>query len=331
MRRVAVGDPQTTFEHLRAVLAAKGLLTEGRLAEDVQLVVVGDYFDFGGPPPEEAAAEGVALLEWLASHPPERAVLLMGNHDVSRVQELAGFDDAGFAEARRLAGALDEASFVARYPALPDRGVAQRDFSCFSVAQRRLVQRLLLEGRLRLATVAQMDGQPLLITHAAYVGEAEAPLAAAKALNEALDAAVEAVRADWEAGGSAPLDLRPWHSAGTRGREGYGLLYQRPAAELSTERRFDPRQLPPFAQAGGHTQHHKSLKMLAPFASDRARSLVPGALRSLRVEAGAVVYDAAEPPRPEVPTLYCIDGSMHRVAPEDYALLELDGGFECVC
>src|SRR5690606_4046658 len=108
--------------------------------------------------------------------------LLLGNHDISRVMELAQITAEEFAEARSLARSIDDtaksegtpaararelAEFRPRYPALPRAGVIGRDFASFSTAQRDLVIELLLAGRFHLARTGRVaGGREALINHA---------------------------------------------------------------------------------------------------------------------------------------------------------------------
>ena len=89
-RHVAIGDPQAPLETFFALLDAHGLRDDdGRVAPDVHLVVMGDYFDWGARDDRERARQsGRRLLEWLAAHPREQVTLLLGNHDLARVGEL---------------------------------------------------------------------------------------------------------------------------------------------------------------------------------------------------------------------------------------------------
>ena len=232
-RRVTLGDPQTDTARALSVLAAHDLLSpDGWLRPEVGLVCMGDLFDFNTEDVVWAGAEGLAFARWLAAHDPAQVTLLLGNHDLGRLQELAGFDDARFAQARRDAVALDEATFLARYPALPTPEVASRDFSAFHTAQADWLRGALVEGRVRLASAeALADGRPVLLTHAgvtererALLGVAAEPEAIAAALEARLRDALEGVRSRWEAGHADPLDLEPLHVAGREGVEGGGLL-----------------------------------------------------------------------------------------------------------
>jgi hypothetical protein len=62
-RRVAIGDPQASIETFLAVLDRHALLGDhGRLLPEVQLVSMGDHFDWGGPGDRERAAESAEAL-----------------------------------------------------------------------------------------------------------------------------------------------------------------------------------------------------------------------------------------------------------------------------
>ena len=64
--------------------------------------------------------DGSNVLRWLAEHPPDQVVILMGNHDAARVMELAFESDESFAGARALATACvgqGAAAEAARQPA----------------------------------------------------------------------------------------------------------------------------------------------------------------------------------------------------------------------
>src|SRR6185503_8124975 len=122
------------------------------------------------------------LLRWLASHDPEQVVLLLGNHDASRVMEMAHLTDEQFEAARKLARSIDETEhrdgdaaakqrtreeYVPAFPELPPPGVLGRDYASFTTEQRALVKQLLLAGRFHLARVGELpDGRIALITHA---------------------------------------------------------------------------------------------------------------------------------------------------------------------
>lgn len=336
-RHVAMGDPQAPLATVTQVLREHDLLAGDRLRPGVQLVSVGDHFDFGPPEARRLATDdGFALLSWLASHPPEQVVLLAGNHDLARVCELASFaDDEAFVTARQAAdaawrrGDVDaalEAAFVARWPNMATAEALARDFSCFSVAQRDLVTGLLRARRLRLAHAHR----GLLVLHAGVTGDdlASVGLAAtdadavARGLNDFLDARVDA----WQAG---PLDLEPLHQPGdaTRG-EGRGALFHRPADPAHgapahfvgpPRRRFDPRRLPAgFSQVIGHVGDEKCRGGMPDWSHGVT---APGAIRSLSVSGDEVRYQPGCAPDAR---LYLIDGAMGRVAASDYQLFDLD-------
>lgn len=233
-----MGDPQTTFAKVLGILEKHDLLGgDGYLREDVGLVSIGDHFDFHAHDGKAMAAvgrDGMDNLRWLAEHPPDQVVIVMGNHDSARVMELAFETDESFAAARALAAvALAEdppgektREFVATYPRIAKPGLADRDFASFSVAQRELVQQLVLAGRMRLACLGYHAGKPVLLTHAGVTNAEVKELgvepraeALAVALEDHLRKAVAGVRCAWESDEPAALDLRPLHFAGESGRE----------------------------------------------------------------------------------------------------------------
>ncbi len=258
-RAVALGDPQAAAGKLFALLAHHGLLgDDGWLRADVELVSIGDHFDFGTRAQgtiDQAQRDGRRFLRWLAAHAPRQVVILLGNHDAGRVMELALATDEGFAAAVPLAtelATLDDpaayrtglAGYAERFPELPAPGLVHRDFSAFTEDQRALVIELLLAGRFRLAATATRDGGRLLCTHAgvtvrelALLGcdDERDPAALAQALEAHLRTAVAAVAPAWRAGHRAALSLTPLHVAGDTGAqdallpEGGGVLYHRPA------------------------------------------------------------------------------------------------------
>lgn len=334
---VAIGDPQAPFATVKRVLAAHGLLDGERLRDDVQLVSIGDHFDWG--PPEarrEATDDAFALLSWLAAHPADQVVLLAGNHDLFRVCELAHFpDDAAFAEARQRAdeayrrGNVDaqkQAEFLQRYPFVPTAESVARDMSAFCVSQRELVTELLKSRRYRLAH----EHHGLLLVHAgvtvddlaALSIDARSAAGVAHALNGFLDERV----ARWKGG---PLDLEPFHQAGDARRgEGRGALFHRPVDPRHAKpgqldgpprRRFDPRRLPgDFPQAVGHVRDEKCRREMPEWCEPGS---VDGPLRSLTVEGDVVRYQLGCHPDAR---LFFIDGGMLQAKAEAYELLDLD-------
>ena len=332
MRALVIGDPQTSLQRFLGALRAHHALDgEDRLRSGVCLLSIGDHFDFHPPPGwtvDAVGRAGLSILSWLRSHAPEQVGILAGNHDVCRVMELYRIDDAGFAAAR---AAGDSPDFADRFPDIPTPGIAQRDFSSFSAAQRVLIQRLLLEGRMRLAaTGSTPSGQPLLLTHAGVttrelallgIPDVRCPTVIAAALNSFLDARLERVRADWEAGRLVPLDLSPVHLAGTSGQEGGGLLYHRPQSrplgswELKGARRYHPSALPEgLLQVCGHTQHAKMSRLLEEVPEVRS-----GALRSLWFSSQTHYQEGLI--EREDGAMWMVDSSLHHASAP--ALLEL--------
>lgn len=339
-RWFAIGDPQTTFDTFLDVLRGHGLLDGEELRDDVGLVSIGDHFDFDprGRALEAVGRDGTNILRWLAGHPADQAVVLMGNHDAARVMELAAETDASFAAARALAETASDEEFRAAHPRIPTRAIALRDYASFAEHQRTLVQELLLADRMRLACVGERGGVSLLLTHAAVTdtqvnelgGDATAP-ALADLVNQRLRDAVARVRDAWTTGRTAALDLAPLHVAGRDGREGGGLLYHRPSSKRGDDtamapRRFDPRLLPRgLVQACGHTGHHKAKKELAPWVSPAAASRDHGGLRTLSVGDREIAYEMGIlPPVPDHATLYMIDIELNARVVPDHPLLDLD-------
>ncbi len=262
VRTVAIGDLQAGAQRIFEVLAYHDLLDEeGQVRGDVQLLSIGDHFDYGTRASGligQARRDGHDVLSYLAAHHPEQVVVLLGNHDAARVMELAGVSDERFDEAAAVTAelmalrAIDPteytrrlASYAARFPELPGPSLVHRDYSAFSVEQRALVQGLLLAGRAKLAATARLPaGEPVLATHAGVTMRevemlgvpASSPAELAAALNQRLEAAVAAVAEPWRAGELAALSLAPLHLPATTGKdgvpelpEGGGLLYHRPS------------------------------------------------------------------------------------------------------
>ena len=330
MRAIVIGDPQTTHQCFLRPLQAAGLLDgSGRLRADACLLSVGDHFDFkssAGWTVTDIGQEGIAILEWLESHPPEQVGILMGNHDACRVMELYRITDDDFTAARLLG---DKPDFKERFPDIPTPDIAQRDFSSFSTAQRAAVQGLLLSGRMVLAATGRTaSGRSVLVTHAGVtkrelallgIPDERSPEIIATALNAFLQSRLERVREDWLAGRPAPLDLSPVHLSGVSGTEGGGLLYHRPQAQLegwSAEhaRRFHPSWLPAgLLQVCGHTQHQKMPKLIGAVPE------VPeGALRSLWFD-GEIRYAAGLVERED--GLWMVDSGLNHA--DNPSLLEL--------
>ena len=262
-RTVAVGDLQASARRIFDVLDHHGLLGEdGRLHPDVQLLSIGDHFDYGTRASgllDEARRDGADVLSYLAAHDAEQVVILAGNHDLARVMELCAATLERFTAAAALAAELVELKrtdpaayrarladeYVAQFPELPGPGLVHRDYSAFAEDQRVLVQELLGAGRLRLAATARLpSGEPVLATHAAVTMREVAMLdtdevsaaALATSLARWLAHAVAAVAPAWQRGETAALSLAPLHVPGATGRdglgelpEGGGMFYHRPA------------------------------------------------------------------------------------------------------
>ncbi len=336
---VAMGDPQAPFSTMLEILDHHGLLSgQGTLVPHAQLVSMGDHFDWGPPAAQERATQdGLALLSWLGGHPPEQVVLLLGNHDLARVCELAAFEDqAAFAEAQAQSvrayrqGKVDpeaQAALLERYPFLPDAELLARDYACFSQEQRRLVELLLREGRFRLA---HAHGELLLVHAGLTAADLEAVGVAAGTpaeVAEGLQAFLQARVAAWTGG---RLDLDPWHRRGDASRgNGRGALLHRPADPATARpedlagpprRRFDPRTLlPGVPQVIGHIRDGKCRTTMPGWAEP-----VPagdGPLRSLTVDGEAVAYRAGCHPGAR---LYFTDGGMAHAPVDRYQLLDLD-------
>ncbi len=359
MRRLAVGDPQASAERFFDILDRHGILgPEGRLSDDVHLVSMGDHFDWGTPSQRSQAAEdGLAILAWLAAHPPDQVTILLGNHDLARVGEVASFDEAAFARAQREADALyfdaagarrevdpeAAAAFRERYPTLPGVEAAARDLSTFRIAQRDRVRALLTARRFSIAAAA---GPSLLLCHAGVTRDdlerlglgaeqqAQAPVVAG-ALNAALDAAFDG----WD--GLSAFAIPGLHQPGSASfGEARGILVNRPGKpglkkkgrpggaqdyEGPLRRRYDPRELPVgLTQAIGHIRDDKARKLLGSWVDGEPGPL--GSLRHLRVERKRVRYAAGAPKGPVNggATLVFIDGSMRDADPGSYELLDLD-------
>lgn len=359
-RTFVMGDPQAPYAKVLDVLVRHDALVGERLAPDVVLVSIGDHFDYDLNQHQAAAQEGLRVLRWLVAHDPAQVVVLLGNHDASRVMELATITDHEFERARRLARSIDDterqqgkaaaATRIAQeyepaFPHLPPPGVVGRDYASFTTEQRTLVMELLLAGRFRLSlTGTLLDGRAALITHAGVtareitmLGVEPTPAAIATALEAHLVRAVDHVRDAWQRGDLAPLSLAPLHVTGSPGEEGGGLLYHRPsnpdrdstdpawARAPSRPRRFDPRTLPPgITQIAGHSGHAKCVYELGEWVDADARARKHGGIRTLRVVSGRVSYVlGVAPPADGAAELILVDGEMRRVDASDVALLPL--------
>lgn len=346
-RLLAIGDPQAPLDRFLGILDRRGLIGgDGRLKPEVFLVSMGDHFDWGSKDERERAGEdGLALLSWLAAHPPDQVVLLLGNHDLGRVGELARFDDRSFALARAEADVIYkkvggdsslEARFRSLHPDLPTTEIAARDFSAFRAAQRARVEALLRTRRFRAAHAA---APRLLLQHAGVTSDELEALglrerdggdanAVASALNGALDAAVDA----WD--GKSPLSIGVLHVPGNAATgEGRGIFYQRPSNPAHEDaalfagpprRRYDPRRLPRgLVQAIGHIRDGKCRTLLAGWHDGAAAE--DGPLRHLVTDGTSVRYARGTPPSwaPESSGILFLDGGMSHADPARYELLDL--------
>lgn len=342
--RFAIGDPQADITRFFAVLHRHGLLdATGGLRPDVQLVSVGDHFDWGRLSERDTVAtSGLRLVAWMASHPADQALLLLGNHDLGRVGELADFTDARFAAAQAEADGLYqgdhtdpalERDFLTRYPELPTVELAARDFGSFREEQRTWVEFLLRAGRFRIAHTA---AEHLLVLHAGVTREdlkeigvpeplqSQAPQVA-EALNRALDQAV----ASWKHG---PFIIPGLHHPGSAMYgEGRGIFYQRPSLlpedaarhALTPRRRFNPHRLPPgLVQVVGHTRDKRSRELLGA-TGEAPRD---GVLRHLVTDGARLQYGVGAPPPigEREAALIFTDGGMRESPLELFELLDLE-------
>jgi len=332
---VAVGDPQAPLATFLTILDLHGFLNdEGRLASDVGLVSMGDHFDWGKADQRvQATREGSAILAWLAAHPPDQVQIVFGNHDLVRVGELSTFTDDAFRIARAEAdlayrnGDVDpalQAALVEKHPTVPKAEVLARDFSCFDVAQRVLVTRLLKERRARLAVAPAAD---LLLVHAGVTAtelrwlqvENRDAFTTAAAINRFLDERVER----WP--GEGPLDLTPLHEQGAaKAGEAKGMLFHRAANPSVKEvgradRRFDPRTLPRgISQGIGHISDKKCRELLGDWVEPNP--ITYGKIRGLTLDQDAVRYRLGAR---DGDALFYLDGGMNHVPPDQYELFDL--------
>ncbi len=346
--RVAMGDPQAPLPRVLEILDRHDLLgDDGRVHPRAALVSMGDHFDWGASDERSFAAEsGYALLAWLAAHPAGQVTILVGNHDLARVGELAPFDDKTFREAQDEAFALRRIpmsqagraqrrhEFLTAHPSLPSVGVAVRDLSTFEVRQRALVEALLRGGRLRAAHAAADD---LLLIHAGvtpedlagidYAGDPAHAPDVARALQRVFDDAVAA----WD--GATPWTLAPLYRPGSYAHgESRGIFVQRPADPAVGElplfqgpprRRFDPRALAPgLVQATGHIRDQKCRELMPVWSDDEAP--FDGPLRHLWTDGRRIQYRRGAPPGEAGAVLLFTDGGMNHAPPARYELLDLD-------
>lgn len=342
-RVLAMGDPQASLERVLQVLDAHGALADdGRLADELTLISMGDHFDWGGNSAVErkqAAADGEALLRWLAAHPRDQVVLLAGNHDLARVGELWDLSDEEFGREQAAAdrsykqGDAAEAAFRAAHTRWPCAEVVARDLSTFRVSQRHLVSELLQAGRM---VAAHALGGALYV-HAGVttnelgvlkLGEGASPEDIAATLNDRLKDAAGSLD-------SRALVLEGLHLPGNAKAEGSGMFYHRPTRDEAARarymkdappwRRFNPAHLPQgLVQVVGHVGDKKCREELGDWCDpEKARY---GVLRHLVVSKGGGRYAHGPPPTGTADTdavMIFIDNGMKDVAaPSDYQLLD---------
>jgi len=343
-RRLVIGDPQADFTRFLAILDRHGLLgPEGWLRPEVQLISVGDHFDWGKPAErEEVATSALRLVAWMAAHPEDQAVLLLGNHDLGRVGELATFTDARFAAAQVEADGIyrgddtneaRERDFLTRYPEVPNVELVARDFGNFREVQRDWVAYLLRAGRFRVAHAA---AEQLLVLHAGVtredlrvVGLPEAQWSHAPTVADALQRTLATAVAQWKEG---PFSLPGLHQPGSAAYgEGRGIFYHRPSLRpedathraATPRRRFDPHRLPPgLTQVVGHTRDKRSRELLS-LPREGARD---GVLRYLVTNGTTLHYSLGAPPPtgPGEAVLVFTDGGMRESPLEAFELFDLD-------
>lgn len=345
-RIFAIGDPQAPLETFLAILEQHGALgDDGWLATDLHLISMGDHFDWGSRAERErAAADGLALLSWLAAHPVEQVTVLAGNHDLARVGELNDIDDETFQAAQALADAAyyseDDAAlarFREQHANFATAELVARDLSTFRTEQRALVQQLLDEGRLRFAHSAA----GMLFVHAGIttteldalqIGSTrDAELIAAR-LNQTLDEAVARRRRD-----GGPLVVDHLHFPGDGTREGGGALYHRPTLGLDEEeqqeltkagprRRFHVDTLPRgLVQVVGHIRDKKTRSLLAPLTDGSPAQ--DGLLRTLVLDHDERRYrHGVTSGSSKAATVIFTDGGMSHVQtrPEAYQILDVN-------
>jgi hypothetical protein len=333
-RLVALGDPQAPFERVLDVLRAHGALTaHDRVAPDVHLVVMGDYFDYGGREDrDEATAAAARTFGFFVSHEEEHVTLLAGNHDLARIGELLRLDDAAFARAQAEADlgyfektpSRPEVDFRRDYD-LPGWEIVARDFSAFHERQRKSVLDALSARRLRAAYAPAPD---TLLLHAGLTLDTLAALGIeherdarviAQRLNRALFEAFDL----WRSNPQAPFFVPGLHAPGNQHGEGTGIFYHRPAIRAPNGgRRFAPARLPPgLTQVIGHIGDKKCRELLG---LDPANAR-PGPLRHMIARGDEVRYEPGLPAETarDAATMIFVDGTMREAAPADYELFTL--------
>ncbi len=343
-RVIACGDPQAPAAVVFDVLDRHGLLGEdGWLAADAHLVFLGDFLDWGGRDLRAAARrDGARVLAWSAVQDATAVTLVLGNHDLARVGELVGFDDARFAQAQREADAVyrtgsnNEHAFLARYPDVPSVECIARDFSSYSALQQDWVRALL---RARRFVIAASHGDTLICHAGITVDELDGigvpgdrqsdPRAVAEALQRSLHGACAA----WDE--RRPLAIPVLHRPGdAEFGEGVGIFYHRPCQPdrdhefpLDTpppRRRFDARRLPAgVTQVIGHIRDGKCRTLLGDWCDDAPA--LDGPLRTLDVEGERVRYGRGAGARRPAGAARVVftDGGLFHATPDEYEMYDL--------
>ena len=329
---VAMGDPQAPFERVMEVLRANSCLGQhDKLAGDVHLVVMGDYFDYGAQSDRaDAAAAAAKLLGWFVSHAEEQVTLLLGNHDLARIGELLRFDDATFARAQTEA----DAGYYDEKPQRPEEEFKQefdvpgwelvaRDFTAFRERQKKLVVDALSAKRLRAAYAPAAD---TLMVHAGVTqdnlqslgipAERDARIIAQR-LNRALYEAFDL----WRSNPQAPFFIPGLHAPGSQRGEGTGIFYHRPSldAKEGDGRRFHPSRLPTgLMQVIGHIGDKKCRELLEANPEEAKN----GPIRHLSVKGSEIRYARGLPQEAgsEHATVIFIDGTLRDAEPSEYEL-----------
>ena len=316
---------------------------EGWLRPEVQLVSRGRPLRLGqAHEREEGATSALRLLAWMAAHPADQAVLLLGNHDLGRVGELADFTDARFAAAQVEADRIyqgddtDEArerDFLTRYPEVPTVELVARDFGNFREVQRDWVAYLLRAGRFRVAHAAAED---LLVLHAGVTRED----LRAVGLPEAQRSHAPRWRTRstgrstrrWRPGRRAPSPCPGCtNPAARRTARAAASSTIAPACAPRTPPTAPPRRAAASTRTGcragltqvvGHTRDKRSRELLA-LPHEGARD---GVLRHLVTDGTTLHYRLGTPPPtgPGEAVLVFTDGGMRESPLESYELFDLD-------
>ena len=282
----------------------------GWLDREIGLIIAGNLWD-GDQHVQPGNLRTDELMAWLAAHEPAHVQILLGAHDLERLGALGQAPERWLRLARSAAFAALKlpdpdarrrflAEWVKTRPQHPAPFAAYEHHGDLSSGAR-LIRRLLLTGRIVLATVARdlHDGRPVLITQSGVTSDtvkksrvgADA-FSIAAVLNRRLQEAVDHVRADWENGGALPLDLGDLYHSWEPLRPSSGLLATRPDFdgvvplsynELGLDpprgaRAVSPRQylLPGLTQIAGHTLRERARSPHPVFTTGPMQSFVSG-------------------------------------------------------